>query len=221
MCTRFFLDTEHSPEIQPYIEAAAASPRKAAMTRTLGKEMKTSGEIRPTDMVAAIAPSPSGKKSVYPMVWGYHIGGLNRLVVNARVESARDKKSFSNDWKKHRCVIPASYYFEWEHRKTAEGKTILGSKYALWPENATATWLGGLYRLEARDGFLYPVFTILTRAPGPAAAKIHDRIPLILPENMVDAWIRPDSNPEEILREALTDMAVRPLVRPLNPPADS
>ena len=35
---------------------------------------------------------------------------------------------------------------------------------------------------------------------------IHDRMPLILPDQYLNEWIRPDTKPEELLPEALTDM---------------
>lgn len=34
-------------------------------------------------------------------------------------------------------VIPASYYFEWEHFKSADGKTKTGGKYAIQPKSMT------------------------------------------------------------------------------------
>ena len=64
------------------------------------------------------------------------------------------------------------------------------------------TWLCGLYRIE--EGL--PVFVILTREPGDEIRFIHDRMPLILPEDAVDEWIRPDASPEKLLSQAVTDM---------------
>ena len=71
------------------------------------------------------------------------------------------------------------------------------------------TWLCGLYRIE--EGL--PVFTVLTREPGEEIRFIHDRMPLILPERYIDDWIRPDTKPEELLGEALTDMAFEKAVQ--------
>ena len=64
------------------------------------------------------------------------------------------------------------------------------------------TWLCGLYRIE--NGM--PVFVVLTREPGEGIRFIHDRMPLIMPEQLVNEWIRPDVKPEELLPYALTDM---------------
>lgn len=194
-----------SPELRPYIETAGNSPLKDRMASRLGKEYRGTGEIRPTDMAAVIAPSASGAKTVFPMVWGYHIPGIQRPVVNARAESAKDKPSFQADWRRHRCIIPASYYFEWEHIACPNGRMKTGNKYAIRPHGSAMTCLAGLYRIEEEHGLKYPVFTVLTREPGEALSHIHNRMPVILPKDRIDDWIKPDADPDEIVRAALTD----------------
>ena len=51
-----------------------------------------------------------------------------------------------------------------------------------------------------------PVFSVLTRDAVGDLRGIHDRMPLILRREDVDAWVRPDGNPMEISRRALTEM---------------
>ena len=204
MCTRYYV--ELSPELRPYVEAASRTSLKAKMVSVLGKKFKAEGEIRPTDMAAVIAPGRDGKKAVFPMVWGYHITGIDRPVVNARVESAKEKTSFAIDWARHRCIVPASYYFEWEHIKRPDGSVKTGQKYAIQPRNATVTYLAGLYRIEEARGLRYPVFTVLTKEPGEILSKIHNRMPVILPEDAIGDWIKPDADPGRIVSEALTDL---------------
>ena len=204
MCTRFYADM--SPELRPYVEAANRAPLKERMVSVLGKPLKTEGEIRPTDMYPAIATSPSGKKLMYPMVWGYRVSGLDRPVVNARIETAAKKGLWSDGWKSHRCIIPASYYFEWEHLKRPDGKVKTGDKYAIQPKGSNLIFLAGVYRIEEERGLKFPVFSILTREPSEEIRFIHDRMPLILPKDAVKAWIRPDRNPKEIMSSALTEM---------------
>ena len=99
-------------------------------------------------------------------------------------------------------AVPASYYFEWEHLIGNNGKTKTGDKYAIQPQGSSMTWLCGLYRFE-ND---MPFFVILTREPGEQIRFIHDRMPLILPEHMVNSWIDLDADPEKLIREAVTDL---------------
>ena len=70
------------------------------------------------------------------------------------------------------------------------------------PAGASATWLCGLYRMEDK----FPVFTVLTKEPTEDLRRIHDRMPVMLPKDMIRDWINPKNKPEELLPHALTDM---------------
>ena len=203
MCCRYYIDRDDA-ELAEIIEAAAKSALAEKFMAVLSKPMKTNGEIRPTDVVPVIAPGRSVPKAVFPMKWGFTIPRSNSPLVNARVETAAEKPTFKDAWKSHRCIIPASWYFEWAHLKSPDGKEKAGDKYLIQPAGSSLTWLCGLYRFEGE----YPVFTILTREPSEDLAQIHDRMPLILPKERIDEWIRPDTKPEELLAYALTDMVM-------------
>lgn len=195
MCCRYW--TDESPELRPIVEEMNRSP---LMRKWQDKaKVKSYGEIFPTDVVPVIAPNRSGLRTVYPMKWGY---SGKSLLMNARSETAAEKPTFRDDWARHRCIVPASWYFEWEHYPGSDGKKHTGDKYMIHPKDCAVTWLCGLYRIE--NGL--PVFVILTREPGEALRFLHDRMPLIMPEELVTEWIRPDRKPEELLPGALTDM---------------
>ena len=195
MCCRYW--TDESPELRPIVEEMNRSP---LMRKWQDKaKVKSYGEIFPTDVVPVIAPNRSGLRTVYPMKWGY---SGKSLLMNARSETAAEKPTFRDDWARHRCIVPASWYFEWEHYPGSDGKKHTGDKYMIHPKDSAVTWLCGLYRIE--NGL--PVFVILTREPGEALRFLHDRMPLIMPEELVTEWIRPDRKPEELLPRALTDL---------------
>ena len=196
MCCRYW--TEESPELRPIVEEMNRSPL-IKRWQDQGK-VKSYGEICPTDVVPVIAPDRFGKRKVYPMKWGY---SGRSLLMNARSETAAEKPTFRDDWARHRCIVPASWYFEWEHCVGSDGKMRTGDKYRIHPKEAAMTWLCGLYRIE--NGL--PVFVVLTREPGEKLRFLHDRMPLIMPEEMVPEWIRPDRRPEELLTCALTEMS--------------
>ncbi len=205
MCTRFYVlpDTD---EIREIVEEAQRSVLARRFLHE-GSPVLASGEIRPTDVAAVLATSREGRAAAFPMRWGFRLPG-GTLAVNARSESAAVKPTFREAWKSHRCAIPASWYFEWEHIRTPSGKDRAGQKYAIQPAGADVTWLCGLYRME--EGL--PVFTVLTREPSEELRKIHDRMPVILPGESVAEWIRPDADPAEILRLARTDVIMEKAV---------
>ena len=200
MCCRYYVDL--SPELRPIIEQANRSPLKDKMVTALGAPFVSSGEIYPGQIAAVIASSRSKVRSVFPMYWGYRVPGLRSPVLNARVETASQKQIFQESWSAHRCVIPASWYFEWEHLSTPDGGKKAGQKFAIQPRNQSQTFLAGLYRIE--NGL--PVFVVLTREPADNLRFIHDRMPLILPAALIDDWIQPGEVPQECLACALTDM---------------
>ena len=57
-----------------------------------------------------------------------------------------------------------------------------------------------------------PVFAVLTKEPTEDLRKIHDWMPLILPEDRIDEWINPHTNPKDILRYSITDMVMEKAV---------
>ena len=114
----------------------------------------------------------------------------------------------SDSQKKHRCVIPVSYYFEWKHYTDSNGNKRSGNKYAIQPRGSEVTYLAGLHRIEELRDLKYPVFAVLTRAPTDDLRQIHDRMPLILPESAVDEWISPDEEPNEVVAKAITDVVI-------------
>lgn len=206
MCCRYYM--EKSPELRPYIEAANRSSLKDRLVSKLARPLVTEGEVRPTDLVPVIAPSSKSQEpTVFPMVWGFTIPRRQTSLFNARVESATEKPTFKESWEKRRCIVPASWYYEWEHLINAStGKSKTGDKYMIQAKGSNVIYLAGLYRLEEIAGIQVPVFTILTREPSDEIRFIHDRMPVMLPKEYIREWVNPNGKPEEIIRAAQTEM---------------
>ncbi len=208
MCSRYYV--ELSPELRPIIETARRSSLAGKMVHDLGRPVIAEGEVKPTDIAPVIAPNSRGERSVFPMIWGFRQADRDNTkrsqpLINARSETADSRPTFRECWQRRRCVVPASYYFEWEHLLRPDGSKKPGEKYAIQPSGSSVTWLAGLYRIEGGR----PFFTILTREPGAELRRIHDRMPLILPQNSLDEWIDPDTPPDRIRKiadSALTDV---------------
>ena len=195
MCCRYY--AELSPELRPIVEEMNRSPLTSRWHKVTA--VKSCGEIRPADVAPVIAPNRKGERAVFPMKWGF---SARSLLINARSETAAEKPLFKDSWAGRRCVVPASWYYEWEHLSGDGGRKMTGDKFLIQPEGKSVTWLAGLYRIE--NGL--PVFVVLTREADESIRFIHDRMPLILPEELVDEWIRPDAVPESLAGAALTHM---------------
>ena len=208
MCSRYFVDL--SPELRPFIEEARSSRLADRMIHRFGRPVIQEGEVKPTDIAPVIAPNARGIRSAFPMIWGFSAPEdpntrRSRPLINCRVETAASKQMWRESWQRRRCVVPASWYYEWEHFTRPDGSRRTGDKFAIQPAGSSVCYLAGLYRIE--EGF--PHFTILTRTPSEALQKIHDRMPVILPSHCIGEWIDPSSAPEavrEIAALSLTDM---------------
>lgn len=199
MCCRYYV-LPADPELEAMMEAAFRSPLLPRFAGTHSGPLVRSGEVAPSNLAAVIASNRRQQAAVFPMSWGFRISGRSALLVNARVETAPEKPSFREAWLGHRCAVPASWYFEWQHRPAGENRPAEKVKYAIRPKDPGITWLCGLYRIE--NGL--PAFVILTRSPSQDVAMIHDRMPLILPGQAVRDWVNPAVRPEDLLPYAVT-----------------
>ncbi len=206
MCGRFYIEPE-DPVIRDFMIQINRSPLAAGFRERYGQQVPAEGEILPSSVVPVLALNRAGKQKVFPMRWGFSLKdasgkGSSRLIINARSETAREKPLFREPWARHRCAVPASWYYEWEHTTQPDGKKKTGQKYAIRPRDGAAFWLAGMYRME--EGL--PSFTILTRAPSGDVSWMHDRMPLMLPGSMAGEWISQESDPEAVSREAILSL---------------
>lgn len=165
--------------------------------------MKTSGEIFPSDIVPVLANSRQQDVQPFAMRWGYTFPN-SKPVINARAETAAIKPMFKDGMKQRRCLIPATHYYEWEHR----GRQSI--KYAIRPERSKMLYLAGIYHLEKHDGVIVPTFTVLTCEASPGISFIHDRMPVILPSEIVTDWLDSRNDAVEVIQAAMLDMEYHP-----------
>lgn len=190
MCGRYYLDPgEEDPQVQELLEKVK---QKYKDTPELA-QMKT-GEIFPTEIVPVItAASPQ------LMQWGFSRFGGKGEIINARLETVAEKPMFRKAFFEHRCLIPASYFFEWEKKGMIKQKYALGSNELIY--------LAGVYRMEKES--TVPRFVILTRPAAPEIAFIHDRIPVILPKEMHQAWFSGPLEEEDVLARSTERLKYR------------
>lgn len=84
-----------------------------------------------------------------------------------------------------------NYYFVWEHLPLNNGKKKTGDKYVIQPKESPVTWICDLYL----TGDNLPKFVILTRDADEDIRFIYDRLPLMVPKDLIDEWIELDNDP--------------------------
>ena len=210
MCTWFYTDYK---TLENYITRAKKSPLTNEIMLTMSRSTAMTGDIRPTDVAAVIASGRSGNMGVFPMVWGFTSEASSKPIINCCIETAEQKSLWRESWRTRRCVIPASWYYEWGVSPTAEGyntfrqqRDIKKTRFTIQPAGAGIAFLAGLYRYEEHNGKQIPMFSVITREAVEPVRSIHDRMPLMLRQEDVRDWVQPDMNPSGIPERALTDV---------------
>lgn len=111
---------------------------------------------------------------------------------NARSESLAKSSAFREPFRKRRCVIPVSGYYEWKK----EGSVKV--PFYVEPENEDGFAFAGLWDSWQKDDRHIESCTIVTTASPESMKGIHTRIPVHLTREQVDAWINADTSPEEL-----------------------
>src|SRR5690606_22287147 len=114
-------------------------------------------------------------------------------VINARAETIFEKTMFKKGVIERRCLIPASFFFEW--KKTPELKI----PYAISLKDSELFSFAGIYVENENEGNKIPSFAIITTAHNSLMKPIYDRMPVILSKDEEDEWLDPDMvEPERI-----------------------
>ena len=136
--------------------------------------------------------------------------------INARCETAATKPAFRSAWKQRRGIVPSSGYYEWQKVGAAKqphfiraanapvlvfvhgGGFVMGSNAGTWEQR----------------GHLV-TYSSVTRPADPPIAQLHDRMPLILPGELLGDWLH--GSPEQASEIALSapepELAFHPVAR--------
>ena len=150
--------------------------------------------IRPTNnapILRALDPAdPAAGVTLVEARWWlipfFHKGAIKDwkpMCTNARAETVATTATFREPFRRRRCLVPATHFFEWTGEKGA--KTM----WRYTRVDADLFCFAGLWdRAHTTDG-LVESFTILTCAPGPDCAPYHTRQPVILDPDQWGAWL--------------------------------
>lgn len=165
--------------------------------------------IAPTQDVAVVRETETGQRKLVMMRWGLVPSWADDLaignrMINARGETVAEKPSFRAAFKKRRCIVLADGYYEW--KQGAKPK----QPYLFHFEDDRPFALAGLWERWSKGESPVETCTIITTTPSPLSAAIHDRMPAILDDAAIDAWLNPQT----------TDATeITQLIRPFEDPA--
>jgi putative SOS response-associated peptidase YedK len=164
---------------------------------TVTHEVAPRYNIAPTQPVAAIRLDESGERELTYFQWGLIPSWAKDLtigsrMINARAETAAEKPSFRAAFKRRRCLLPASGFYEWQ--KTGDGKQPIFVR----PAGDDLFGLAGLWEIwRDAEGSELQTCTILTTAPNDLMEPIHNRMPAIIEPDDYSMWLDPGDRPED------------------------
>ena len=190
--------------------------------------------ISPTQDVAVIANTSTdvAEQSKAGRVEFFHWGlipswakdpKIGNKMINARSETLSEKPSFRNAYKRRRCLVLADGYYEWRQIPGDKSKQPIYIRFKSQKPFA----LAGLWEVWQTEDMDEPLrsCTIITCPPNPLLAKIHHRMPVILPQDAYAEWLSPNEQSTDTLQPLLVpfpdeEMEAYPVSRFVNRPSN-
>lgn len=163
--------------------------------------------IAPTQPVAVI--TNTAPKTLTLQKWGLIPSwskdpSIASSLINARAETLYEKPSFRTAFKRRRCLIPATGFYEWGK---GEGKTKQ-PYYIHLADNQIFAFAGLWETWHSPDSDMIETCTIITTEPNDLIRRLHHRMAVILDPPDYELWLSPDELPPS---------ALMPLLKPYPP----
>jgi putative SOS response-associated peptidase YedK len=148
--------------------------------------------VCPTTTIDAIV-GPENKRELVRMRWGVvpswwskPLKEMKLATFNARAETVATKPMFRSAFKRNRCLIPVSGYYEWQD--TPGGKQPW---YFTARDGSPALTIAGLWDewKEKASGETLKSCTMIITEPNKFVAEVHDRMPVLLDEKDYESWL--------------------------------
>jgi len=116
--------------------------------------------------------------------WSKKKLNLKNRIINARIETLKDKPSFQSLLNHNRCLIICDGYYEWKKGHTSS------QPYYIHRKRKKLMLMAGLWSASnLNSGQNFNSCTIITKPTQNSISKIHHRMPLILNSQNIDIWL--------------------------------
>jgi putative SOS response-associated peptidase YedK len=135
-----------------------------------------------------------------------------RAPINARIETIDSNNMFRDAFRRHRCLLPADAFWEWQDRGEGRKK----QPFHIAAPNGSPLALAGIWSVwrDPTEDDPEPLFStaiVTTEARG-RMEELHDRMPVIVPQNLWQDWLTADPADAPHLREAIEALGPPDLV---------
>ena len=147
----------------------------------------------PMQQILTVRMHPKGVRLAEPVQWGLVPSWTKSPVTgpplnNARCETITSKPSFSDSFRKRRCLIPANGFYEW---KRLDHKSK--QPWNIFRDDGQPLAMAGIWdHWQTLDGDTLESCAVITTEANEFMANIHDRMPVILAKSDWDHWLNPD-----------------------------
>jgi putative SOS response-associated peptidase YedK len=154
----------------------------------------------PSQKVAVIRAGETGVPELAQLTWGLIPGWAKEAKVgfsniNARGETAAQKPAFRSAFKKRRCLVLASGFYEWQRPPEGTGPK---QPYNLRLAGGPLFPMAGLWEHWSGGEEVVESCCILTTSANEAVRVVHDRMPVILTPESARRWLDPATPPEAL-----------------------
>jgi putative SOS response-associated peptidase YedK len=146
--------------------------------------------IAPSQPIAAIRIDPdTATRTLVMLRWGLIPSWakdpkIGNQCINAKAETVAEKPSFRSAFKKRRCLVIATGFYEWQVQGRAKQPIWIGLQ-----SKRPFAFAGLWEQWKPPEGEPLETCTIITTEPNDLMAPIHNRMPVILSPASYDQWL--------------------------------
>lgn len=166
-------------------------------------ELAANYNMAPSHEVLVVRGDERAQLSFDFLRWGLipswaKAAAIGYKMINARAETIAEKPSFRTAFKKRRCIVPLSGFYEWKR----EGGTKRPFRIFLKDEPIMS--VAGIWETWKPEGEkAVHSFSLITTEANSFMSKIHDRMPVILSKKDEAAWLDPSNDSADSLLKLL------------------
>jgi putative SOS response-associated peptidase YedK len=189
MCGRF---TQHYTweEVRDFLDVFGA-PRN----------LRPRYNVAPTTSVDVVRHNGNGQREMVSMRWGLIPSWWKKplsempATFNARVETVAEKPMYRDAYKRRRCIVPVSGFYEWTGEKKARKPHLFTAS-----DGSPLMALAGLWDRwrDPKTGEDILSCTLIVTGATEWMTPYHDRMPAVLAQAEIDRWLRGEMSADEL-----------------------
>lgn len=148
--------------------------------------------IAPTQDVAAVRAMAAGGRTMVLLHWGLvprwaRERAIGNRMINARAETLAEKPAFRDAFRRRRCLVVADGWYEWQAAPGGRQPWFIRAR------DAGPIAFAGLWErwTDPADGTSLESCTLVTTDATAELRRIHDRMPVVMPQEHWPRWLDP------------------------------